>query len=235
MATSPFHLIPVMDLMGGQVVAAQGGQRSQYLPLCSPFCPDSNPHTLLESFTRLGFNTVYVADLDAILGKGNHLVEIAQAMEAFPELTLWLDGGFHSAQQLNEVRARLASTPVLQSRLQLVVGTETFEEAPPKTWPKGLILSLDFGAEGFRGNALWLDSSHWPKRVIVMSLPQVGTAAGPNLELLKSLKQGSAGRELIAAGGIRNHQDMAALEALGMTSGLVATALHRGHLGENQG
>jgi phosphoribosylformimino-5-aminoimidazole carboxamide ribotide isomerase len=231
MAASTLHLIPVMDLMGGQVVAARAGQRSQYLPLCSPFCPDSDPHTLLESFTRLGFDTVYVADLDAILGQGNHLAEMARALEQFPKLTLWLDGGFHHWQQLNETRARLASTPVLESRLQLVVGTETFEEAPPKTWPEGLILSLDFGAEGFRGDSLWLDSSHWPKRVIVMSLPQVGTAAGPNLELLKSLKQGSEGRELIAAGGIRGPQDIAALEALGITSGLVATALHRGHLG----
>jgi phosphoribosylformimino-5-aminoimidazole carboxamide ribotide isomerase len=231
MATSTFHLIPVMDLKGGQVVAAQGGQRSQYLPLSSPFCPDSSSHTLLESFTRLGFNTVYVADLDAILGVGDHLGQTARVLEAFPQLTLWLDGGFHSAQQLNQVRARLASTPALESRLQLVVGTETFQEAPPENWPEGLILSLDFGAEGFRGNALWLNREHWPKRVIVMSLPQVGTAAGPNLELLKSLKQGSEGRELIAAGGIRGLQDIIALEALGITSGLVATALHRGHLG----
>ena len=67
----------------------------------------------------------------------------------------------------------------------LVIGSESLNST--KNWQElrasfggSLALSLDFIAEGPRGlQALFIESGHWPKRVIAMSLDRVGTAHGP--------------------------------------------------------
>ena len=70
--------IPVIDLMGGQVVRARMGDRASYRPLESPLSPTSEPvdvvRGLLEVFP---FPTLYVADLDAIQGRRRQLPDVA--------------------------------------------------------------------------------------------------------------------------------------------------------------
>lgn len=223
-----FHLIPVMDLMGGQVVAAVGGLRSSYQPLQSPLCSDANPQSLLSSYLKRGFQQIYVADLDAILQRGQHHALIGEALIQYPQLEIWLDAGISTWQSLNQARERICTHPALEQRLKLVVGTETFREAPVTSWPRDLMLSLDFGAEGYRGDPGWQEPAHWPDTVILMSLSQVGGQSGPDLERLKHFQNLAPNKTLVAAGGIRHLQDLKALEHAGVHRGLVATALHRG-------
>ena len=59
-------IIPVIDLMGSQVVRGVGGRRDEYRPIESVLCNDARPASVGRAFVELGFREVYVADLDAI-------------------------------------------------------------------------------------------------------------------------------------------------------------------------
>ena len=66
----------------------------------------------------------------------------------------------------------------------------------------GLILSLDFFADGFRGPPSILARPElWPQRMIVMTLAKVGSAAGPDFARLEEVKARAGTRAVIAAGG----------------------------------
>ena len=63
-------LIPVLDLLGKQVVRGVAGKRKTYRPIESPLAPGSDPLTLAHAFReQFGLNLLYVADLDAILSR----------------------------------------------------------------------------------------------------------------------------------------------------------------------
>jgi phosphoribosylformimino-5-aminoimidazole carboxamide ribotide isomerase len=66
-------LIPVVDLLNGEVVHARKGQRSHYLPLQSSLCQGTQPETVVGALLDLyPFRTLYIADLDAIQRRGSH-------------------------------------------------------------------------------------------------------------------------------------------------------------------
>jgi phosphoribosylformimino-5-aminoimidazole carboxamide ribotide isomerase len=66
--------IPVIDLMHGQVVRAQMGDRASYRPLESLLSPTSDPVDVVRGLLGVfPFQTLYVADLDAIQGNGDNV------------------------------------------------------------------------------------------------------------------------------------------------------------------
>ncbi len=95
-----------------------------------------------------------------------------------------------------------------------------------------LILSLDFFGDGlFRGPKSVLDQPNlWPRRVIVMTLAKVGSGSGPDFDRLAEIKAKAGDRDIVAAGGVRDEDDIRALAALGVSAALVATSLHNGAL-----
>ena len=61
------QIIPVIDLLGGQVVRGIGGRRSEYRPIESQLVAGSDPGAIATAFVEhFGATTCYVADLDAI-------------------------------------------------------------------------------------------------------------------------------------------------------------------------
>ena len=60
-------LVPVVDLLAGQVVHARRGERSRYQPIQSPLCPGSDLLPLARALRRAsGSALLYAADLDAL-------------------------------------------------------------------------------------------------------------------------------------------------------------------------
>jgi phosphoribosylformimino-5-aminoimidazole carboxamide ribotide isomerase len=72
------------------------------------------------------------------------------------------------------------------------------------------------------------DHGCWPRTVIVMMLDRVGSGLGPNLELLRAVDAG--GRDLYAAGGVRDANDLRGLAKAGIAGALVASSLHDGRI-----
>ena len=66
----------------------------------------------------------------------------------------------------------------------------------------------------------------WPTRVIAMTLEQVGTDAGPDLETFAALRQMNAAVRWFGAGGVRDQGDLERARAAGASGWLVASALH---------
>jgi HisA/HisF family protein len=221
------QIIPVIDLKGGEVVRAFKGKRSSYRPIVTPLASSSAPERVVEGFLRLHpFSTVYIADLDAIEGRGDHAETILSLAAAFPGVTFWVDAGVSDAARLQ----RWLAAP----RIDPVVGSESLtsdEFAENLTTDSRIVLSLDFRGETFLGpRDLLYSPQRWPQRVIAMTLARVGASGGPDIDLLTSLMRRAGGRVIYAAGGVRDAADLERLQRIGAGGALIASALHDGRL-----
>jgi phosphoribosylformimino-5-aminoimidazole carboxamide ribotide isomerase len=223
-------IIPVIDLMGAQVVHARKGERSRYQPLVSTLCRSTQPEVVVAALRNLHpFHRLYIADLDAIRGTGDNLKTILRINRHFTDLQIWLDNGIRSVSDVNRCLNLGFARPV--------IGSETLHEVKLLQTLKNTasahqsILSLDYLGDQFLGPAqLETVSDLWPSKVILMTLSRVGSHRGPALEQLRQLRQFSPRTELYAAGGIRNADDLSQVSALGVKGALVASALHDGGL-----
>ena len=214
-------LIPVIDLKGGLVVAARGGDRHAYAPIQSPLCPSAEPLPVAAAILKLyPFDTLYIADLDAIGGGPGQLELIEQIHRAHPGVELWADNGLTQLQRLAAVA-------------RPVIGSESLADlehwAVLRSALSAPILSLDYrGHQPMGPTELHERPELWPREVILMTLGRVGSEAGPDLERLTALRQSAPTHRLYAAGGVRGPADLRQLRDLGVVGALVSTALHRG-------
>jgi phosphoribosylformimino-5-aminoimidazole carboxamide ribotide isomerase len=220
-------VVPVLDLMAGQVVHARRGDRSSYRPLESKLTRSSEPIAVVTALLALApFDTIYVADLDAILRRGHHRDILDRIQAEFPALGLWLDAGFAESGDLAPW-SRARRTPVIGT--ESVASMEAF--AAMRAAAPEAILSLDTRGDRQLGPAALFGTPElWPERVIVMTLDRVGSGGGPSLDGVRQTLDRAPGKRFIAAGGVRNASDLEQLEALGVHAVLVATAIHDGTL-----
>jgi len=220
-----FSIVPVIDLQGGLVVRARAGDRGSYAPIVTPLSASASPVEIVAALLRAWpARQVYIADLDAIQGRGAQDGDVAAIARRFPELELWVDAGFGSEDQVR--RYGLPPTG------RIVLGTESQrDEGLLLSLRDRAILSLDTKGDLRLGPArLHEDAALWPSTVIVMTLARVGMDAGPDLDRLRSVTMRAPGRAVIAAGGVRSVADCGALQAIGVSGALVASALHDGRI-----
>jgi phosphoribosylformimino-5-aminoimidazole carboxamide ribotide isomerase len=218
------QLIPVVDLLNGMVVHAKRGDRNNYQPMQSALCQSSKPIDVVNALLELyPFERIYIADLDAITGQGNHIATIKYIQEQYPALEIWLDAGISNVENLR-LWSDLKLTHVVGS--ESIASTHDLSEISNHL-NRNFILSLDSNQFGFLGCAdLETNTDLWPENVILMSLAQVGANQGTNLELLEKFKHYSEEFNLYAAGGVRNIDDVSTLKQLGIYGALIASALH---------
>jgi phosphoribosylformimino-5-aminoimidazole carboxamide ribotide isomerase len=90
-----------------------------------------------------------------------------------------------------------------------------------------VVLSLDFRGERFLGpDCLLAEPSHWPARVVVMTLARVGGDSGPDFARLANIREHAPSRKFYIAGGLRDTADLARANESGAAGILVASALH---------
>ena len=103
------RIVPVLDLKDGLAVHAVRGQRDAYGPVRSTLAASAEPVELARAFrTKLGCEACYVADLDAIAGRGDHGPAI-RAIAALG-LAVWLDAGVATAA--DAARSKTLSAPI---------------------------------------------------------------------------------------------------------------------------
>jgi len=217
------QVIPVIDLMRGKVVHARMGDRKSYRPLESPLSPTSEAVAVVKGLLTLyPFCALYVADLDAIQRDGDNLSALRRIRAEFPALQLWIDNGVADLAALEALINVDLGTPV--------IGSESQHDSALIALHRGserIALSLDFRGDEFQGPSdILAEPELWPRRVIVMTLARVGSGAGPDLERFGAIRSIAAGREIYAAGGVRDATDLLALKAAGAAGVLIASALH---------
>jgi phosphoribosylformimino-5-aminoimidazole carboxamide ribotide isomerase len=178
---------------------------------------------------RLHVGAFYVADLDAIQQCGSSREHIAALVTAHPDSEWWIDADFGAPSRLEAYLALPHVKPV--------IGSESLREAGdlaavlaalPR--PADAILSLDHrGGRGMGPIALWQSPASWPAKVIAMNLDRVGAGTGPDLDLIARLR--GLAQSVVAAGGVRDAQDLTLLADAGVSDVLLATALHDGRIG----
>ena len=224
-------MVPVLDLVGGLVVHARAGERDRYRPLAGSTLVDSaEPVAVVKALLALHpFRALYLADLDAIRGRGDHRPLLVELTTRFPDLAFWVDAGIASEDRLRDLTALPAVRPVL--------GSESQEDSrllrrALELDPERVLLSLDWrGEEPLDPAGLHTRPELWPRDVIVMTLARVGTASGPDFTRLEEVRRtAGSGRRIWAAGGVRGLDDLLELRARGIAGALVATALHEGRL-----
>ena len=221
------RVIPVIDLMGGMAVHAVRGKRERYRPI-------GDPLSLAGTYrSDLGLDELYVADLDAIGGDGDHRDVIAALAR---DARVMVDAG------VSEPRPARALLGLGAHRV--VAGTETLTgpldrllaEVPEVVLSvdlrDGRLLSPDPGLAGLRA----LDAMarlHRPglRAAIVLDLARVGSQEGPDVQPIAAIHAAYPDLELLAGGGVRDADDLRALEAAGAAGALVGTALHHGVIG----
>lgn len=229
------NLIPVIDLMRGQVVRAVRGNRQDYRPIESRLCNSSDPVTVANVLCEhCATRQLYVADLDALLGGARQLAVLRLLLHAVPELELWLDAGFANAREADALRAEFGTAsrqvvPVFGS--ESLASREELERCFSGAGKEEGVLSLD-RRDGHRLDVAgcWDAPGLWPRRVIVMTLERVGAGTGPDLETLASVRRKSPATFIVGAGGIRDERDLEAASEAGAGAWLVASALHDGGL-----
>jgi len=230
---SELNLIPVIDLLQGQVVRAVRGDRQAYRPIVSALCASSDPVTVARILCdHCAARQLYVADLDALQGRDTQVAVLVDLLQALPGIELWLDAGLADASAGRALRSQLAP---FAARIVFVYGSESLRsrDALERCFDAAAnegaraALSLD-RRDGQRLDAAgcWDAVDLWPERLIVMTLERVGSGAGPDLETLQEVRRLAPRAMLIGAGGIRSEDDLARAGAAGADAWLVASALH---------
>lgn len=231
------NLIPVIDLLLGQVVRAQRGDRKSYRPIVSPLCGSSEPVTVARVLVdHCASSRLYVADLDALQGGAVQAGALRDILQALPGIELWVDAGFTDAPAAEALRDALAPHG---DRLVTVFASESLASrevlercfGAQRAAGANAVLSLD-RRDGQRLDAAgcWTSPELWPGRVIVMTLERVGADAGPDLDTLGQVKALSPHTQFIGAGGVRDVADLSRAAEAGAAGWLVASALHDGRI-----
>jgi len=231
--------------MNGQVVRGVAGKRSEYRPIQSSIAADAHPATVARAFVeRFGFETVYVADIDAIQGRPPN----REGWEAIRDagLKIWLDAGAGDPLRYCELVESLLSKGI---RGAIVIGLESLQDPYDDRWWSDSagsdfppIFSLDLKESvPLRQALVWPDRSaleiareayHLGFRdIIVLDLADVGMDHGTRtLNLCEQLVKELTEARVIAGGGVRDSDDLRSLAVAGCHAALVASALHDGRL-----
>ncbi|VAX41787.1 hypothetical protein MNBD_PLANCTO02-73 [hydrothermal vent metagenome] len=235
--SSLMQIIPVLDLLKSVVVRGVAGKRGSYQPVESCLSASTTPLDIAIAFReQLGLNTIYIADLDAILHQQPNLQIISQLSEAGFETIV--DAGLQELTQAETLLQAGATT--------LIAGLETipspqFLQSLSKTFGKDrVIFSLDLFAGSPMGK-----TNQWQKddpfsigceavamgieRIILLDLKQVGVNEGMStLPLCEKLLKRFPYLNIITGGGVRSIDDLQPLVNVGVSGLLIASALHNG-------
>ena len=229
--------------MEGQVVRAVGGRRDRYKPVRCPLTGSLKAHDVAAArLQQAGANELYIADLDAILGKPRVAPAVHGILEMWPVPT-WLDAGIGRKLRVADLLKLPHVRPVIGS--ETCASPDVLAEAIAESAGRTLAFSVDLKNDQLLGHwrawGLESDRDVLPlarrivamgvRTLIVIDLIRVGTGTGCGTEtLLRAIRNEFPAIELIAGGGVRTWADVDRLGEAGADAVLVASALHDGRI-----
>ena len=232
------RLVGVIDLRFGRAVRARGGRRAEYAPVDSVLTRGGDALTLAHAYAGLGLDALYVADLDAIEGRGPQRRLVGRLVGAGAEL--WLDAGVSDAATAREAVELGAARAVIG--LETLPALARLRDIVPALAPGGAVFSLDLrdgrpiardpsDADAAPAELAERAVAAGVGAIVVLDLARVGGGAGLDLALMAAVRERAPGVELLAGGGVRDAADLARLADVGCDGALVASAFHDGVLG----
>lgn len=238
-------ILPVLDLMQGQIVRGIAGRREEYLPIVSKLVDSAEPLAVARALqTHFGFSEFYLADLDAIRGGLPDLATYQQLQDA--GLRLWIDAGLRTHKDRTLKMLIVANVAGVIVGLESLAVPEELRHIIARVGSERVAFSLDLKAGKPLGRV-----EAWPaddpfkiaeravrkmgvRRLIVLDLARVGMGQGIGTEeLCARLRHAFPEVKLIAGGGVQSEAEVRKLASAGIDQVLVASALHDGRIGES--
>ena len=242
-------LWPAIDLMGGRMVRLLQGKREAVTFYDEP------PAETARRFAAEGADGLHVVDLDAAFGTENNRKEIEEILSASDAagIAVQVGGGLRTANAVEEFLERWSTA-------RAVVGSLPFLDRPAFTHLLRKSSSSSAGSSSFSfacrivvaldckdgrptvrgwtedagaGDAVFVARSFAALGVGTLLVTDVacdGAMTGPNLGLLSAVRAVFAG-EILASGGMRGEEDLAAVDralAGGPRGAIFGRALHGG-------
>ena len=232
-------VIPVLDVMAGEVVRGVGGRRSEYRPIVSNLCRSAKPLELAAAIRdQLGLSRFYLADLDAIAGTAPALGLYGRLRRL--GLELMVDAGVRRLADVDPLLTVGVETVVIG--LETLAGPLELSRLVDRVPADRLLFSLDM-----KDGALLGRPTDWPEwtptgvleaalemglsRFLLLDLARVGVNQGVAAEpLARWLLDRPEKPAVLLGGGVRGPADLDRLRELGLAGVLVASALHDGRL-----
>ena len=233
------QIIPVIDVLDGQVVHGRAGQRKTYQPIQSRLLKSTAPREVLAAlFEIVPSNTAYVADLNGLIN-GDVQTNVLNQL-ANQKTNLLIDAGIRSPADVDRLPTG--------DHVQLVLASETIpsvqvlQEIVQRYPKRQFVFSFDLIDGAIKSvipewkqmpitklaRSIWdLGLANW----IVLDIKSVGMATGPTtVEMCQQLKSKFSDCQIITGGGVRNRSNLQILKQIGVSSVLLATALHDGSI-----
>ncbi len=249
------RIVPVLDVMHGEVVRGVGGRRQEYRPIVSRLTSSSRPLDVANALaSHFGCRELYVADLDAI-GGGEPFWSLYSDLHE-QGFRLWVDAGIRRMAQTHRladagIDSILAGLETLSGPAELAMMAQAFGERlvfsldlhqgkplgdlnpwragranAPVNWRAGRV-NAPVSAEDIAEEAVRLGV----RRLLVLDLARVGLESGTGTrELCARLCARHTQLSVSAGGGVRHRGDIEELRECGVQAVLVASALHDGRL-----
>ncbi len=226
----------VVDLLAGRAVHARGGTRGNYRPVqkvASTSIEPGDAVAMAQTYANLGITEMYVADLNAILGREPQ--DEAVGALAKSGLPCWLDA---AASSVNAARHALdlgASRVIVG--LETLPSLQTLDDICTALGKGRVAFSLDirngepvrsFGSTATVQSIATRAAQAGVGALVVLDLARVGSGAGFDLELLVRVRAAAPSVTLLAGGGLSGLDDVRSLAEIGCDGALVATAVHDG-------
>lgn len=234
------QIVPVLDLMGAQVVRGVAGRRAEYRPIVSRLTRSTAPLDVARAFRdHFGLSELYLADLDALAGQPPALPVVVDLLQ--DNFRLWVDAGigWHGAN-LDALAA--VGVHNLVAGLESLHGPHDLHDFLGRFGAARLVFSLDLHDGQPLGNlAAWNIADAWAiaqeaiglgvARILVLDLAGVGVDQGSKTAVLCARLRGSFPHlEIATGGGIRGADDLRQLQKNGVDKVLIASALHDGRI-----
>lgn len=225
-------ILPAIDIIDRKPVRLYQGEYAQKEIV------GSSVMELAKNFEQSGAEYIHLVDLDgAKEGKRvNHeiILETAHALDVPVEV----GGGIRTMAQIESY---------LENGIdRVILGTSAMEDPQLlqdalRRYGERIAVGIDC-RDGLVYGRGWLEASelHYitfakqleemgVQTVIVTDISKDGTLSGPNTDMLAALKEQS-GMRIIASGGIRSIEDIAALKQLGLYGAITGKAMYHGTL-----
>jgi phosphoribosylformimino-5-aminoimidazole carboxamide ribotide isomerase len=233
------QILPVLDVMDGKVVRGVGGRRREYRPIVSRLTAATDPIGVARDLRKhCGFDELYLADLDAIMGQPPSLA-VCQTLHD-DKFHLWVDAGLRDlagARALVEIGVKR-----IVAGLETILGPKCLSDMVAEVGAERLVFSLDLkNGEAVGQIEVWKSADPREiaqeavalgvRRILVLDLARVGTCQGAATEELCTwLSEQFPHLDLAAGGGIGSNEDIERLEMCGVTTVLIASSLHDGRI-----
>ena len=225
-----FQLVPAVDVVGEEAVRLRQGAFDSVVARAG------DPEALVAEYAEARPPWIHLVDLDGAREGAIRPGLVRALVVAAGATPVQASGGIRSLADAEVLLEAGAARVVVGTA---VLGGENVLGEFARMLGERLVVAVD-ARDGRVAAAGWTRSSDLAPeelaercaaagvgRLLCTAIDRDGTMGGPDLGLLASVRERS-GLPVLAAGGIRSEEDLAALEALGLEGAVVGRALLEG-------